>query len=261
MDQALPAPDVASAARLLRASRRAVALTGAGISTPSGVPDFRSPGSGLWERYDPMEVASLLTFRHHPDKFYEWIRPLAMQVLSAEPNPAHLALARLERAGILLGVVTQNIDNLHTRAGSNCVVEIHGHMREATCVRCGRVVPTGGLLRAFTETGQVPRCTACGGTLKPNAIFYGEQLPYQAVREAERLFREADLVLVIGSSLEVTPAALFPVQALNSGARLIIVNRDPTYLDARADAIFRDDCAEVLPRLIDEALCEPPQTA
>ncbi|OGO09504.1 MAG: hypothetical protein A2Z66_09390 [Chloroflexi bacterium RBG_13_66_10] len=259
MDKARSAPDLASAARLLRASRRAVALTGAGISTPSGVPDFRSAGSGLWEKYDPMEVASLLAFRHHPDKFFEWVRPLATRVLCAEPNPAHLALARLERAGRLLGVVTQNIDNLHARAGSHCVVEIHGHLREATCVLCRRVVPTSGLLRAFAETGRVPRCEDCGGALKPNAILFGEQLPYEAVRQAETLFREADLVLVVGSSLEVTPAALFPVQAVNSGARLIILNRDPTYLDERADFILRDDVAEVLPRLIDEALRESPQ--
>jgi NAD-dependent deacetylase len=260
VEAALSAPDLASAARLLRASRSAVALTGAGISTPSGVPDFRSPGSGLWEKHDPMEVASLLTFRHHPEKFYEWIRPLAIQMMNAEPNPAHLALARLERAGILVGVVTQNIDNLHFRAGSRCVVEIHGDMRAATCVRCGRVVPTAGLLRVFTDTGQVPRCADCGGILKPNAIFYGEQLPYEAVREAERLFRETDLVLVIGSSLEVMPAALLPVGALNSGARLIIFNREPTYLDERADFVFRDDVALAVPRLIDEALCESPKT-
>jgi len=256
---ALPAPDLASAARLLRASRGAVALTGAGISTPSGVPDFRSPGSGLWETCDPMEVASLLAFRHHPDQFYEWVRPLAVRVLRAEPNPAHLALARLERAGHLLGVVTQNIDDLHLRAGSHCVVEIHGHLREATCVRCRTVVPTAGLLQSFVETGQVPHCAACNGALKPNAVLFGEELPFQAVHQAQSLFREADLVLVVGSSLEVTPAALFPVQALNAGARLIIFNREPTYLDERADFIFRDDVAEVLPCLIDEALREPPQ--
>jgi NAD-dependent deacetylase len=254
-----PAPELERAARLLRASQRAVALTGAGISTPSGVPDFRSPGSGLWEKVDPMEVASLLAFRYHPDRFYEWVRPLASQVLHAEPNPAHLALARLERAGLLLGVVTQNIDDLHGRAGSRCVVEVHGHLREATCVRCLRVFPTRGLLRAFADMGQTPRCETCGGMLKPNAVLFGEQLPYEAVRQAELLFRRCDLVLVVGSSLEVTPAALFPIEALNAGAHLIIINRDPTYLDERADFVFRQDVAEILPSLIDEALREPPK--
>ncbi len=260
MNTAPTAPDLARAARLLRASRHAVALTGAGISTPSGVPDFRSAGSGLWETCDPMEVASLLSFRHHPDRFYHWVRPLALQVLNAAPNPAHLALARLERAGFLSGVVTQNVDDLHLRAGSHCVVEVHGHLREATCVRCHAVVPTAGLMEALLESGEVPRCRACAGTLKPNAVLFGEELPIQAVHQAESLFQGADLVLVVGSSLEVTPAALFPVPALNAGARLIICNREPTYLDERADFIFRDDVADILPRLIDEALREPPQS-
>jgi NAD-dependent deacetylase len=259
VETAPPAPELERAARLLRASRRAVALTGAGISTPSGVPDFRSPGSGLWEKVDPMEVASLLAFRYHPDRFYEWIRPLASQMLRAEPNPAHLALARLERAGLLIGVVTQNIDDLHARAGSRRVIEVHGHLREATCVRCMRVVPTKGLLRAFAEMGRTPCCEVCGGMLKPNAVLFGEQLPHEAVRQAQLLFHGSDLVLVVGSSLEVTPAALFPVEALNAGAHLIIINREPTYLDGRADFVFREDVAEILPSLIDEALLEPPK--
>jgi NAD-dependent deacetylase len=137
------------------------------------------------------------------------------------------------------------------------VIELHGHLREATCVRCRRAAPTTGLLRSFAETGRIPCCEACGGTLKPNAVLFGEQLPYEAVRHAESLFHDADLVMVVGSSLEVTPAALFPVPALNAGARLIVVNRDPTYLDERADFVFREDVAQILPRLIDEALREP----
>lgn len=250
----MSADEFPRAVRLIRETHRAAALTGAGISTPSGVPDFRSSRTGLWERYDPMEVASLSAFRYHPERFYAWVRPLADSILKAEPNPAHLALARLERAGHLLGVVTQNIDDLHRRAGSRNVLEVHGHLREATCVRCYQVFPTADFMHAYAATGEVPHCPECGGTLKPNAVLFEEQLPHEVVQQALDLMRTCEVLLVIGSSLEVTPAALFPFEALNAGARLLILNRDPTYLDERADSVFREDVAEILPRLVDEAL-------
>jgi NAD-dependent deacetylase len=208
----------------------------------------------LWERYDPMEVASLASFRHHPDKFYSWIRPLAETILHAEPNPAHIALARLEKAGILRGVVTQNIDDLHQQSGSIVVHEIHGHLRSATCVTCHKQHDTQDLIPEFSRTGEIPRCKNCGGTLKPNVVLFGEQLPFNVVRSAEALIAESDLVLVAGSSLEVTPAAYFPIRALNAGAKLIIINLEPTYLDERADVVFRNNVADILPRLVDEVL-------
>jgi NAD-dependent deacetylase len=242
------------AAGLLRAARRPVALTGAGISTPSGIPDFRSQGTGLWERYDPMQVASLLSFRYRPDEFFAWIRPLAERIVLAEPNAAHIALARLEAAGKLAGVVTQNIDDLHRRAGSQSVYEVHGHLRSATCGSCYRKTETGGLLVEFSRTGEPPRCGICGGYLKPDVVLFGEQLPEQVVRQAEQLLDSCDLLLVAGSSLEVTPAALLPQHALEAGARLIIVNHDPTYLDVRADVVFHEDVIDVLPPLADEVL-------
>lgn len=242
------------AADLIRQAQKAVALTGAGISTPSGIPDFRSSGSGLWQRFDPMEVASLSAFRYHPERFFAWVRPLAEHILHAEPNPAHYALARLEDAGRLQAVITQNIDGLHRRAGSARVIEIHGHLRQATCVECFRRYPSGRLIENFASTGEIPRCPTCGGVLKPDIVLYGEQLPFREVQEAKALINQSDLLLVIGSSLEVTPAAVLPVQALNAGGRLIIVNREPTYLDDRADAIFRDDASVVVPRLVDEVL-------
>jgi NAD-dependent deacetylase len=244
------------AVELLKKSHKAVALTGAGISTPSGIPDFRSQGSGLWERFDPMEVASLASFRHHPEKFYAWIKPLAELILEAEPNPAHMALARLEKAGILAGVVTQNIDDLHQQSGSIVVHQIHGHLRTATCVSCYQQHSTDSLLPEFSRTGEMPRCLSCGGILKPDAVLFGEQLPNDVVRKAENLIRGSDLVLIAGSSLEVTPAAHLPIHALNAGAALIIINRDPTYLDKRASAVFRQDVALILPRLVDEVLGE-----
>ncbi len=246
--------DVGRAVSLLRSSRRAVALTGAGISTPSGIPDFRSHGTGLWERYDPMAVASLTAFRYDPEAFYAWVRPLAQAILTAEPNPAHFALAHLEAEGQLAGIVTQNIDDLHRRAGSTYVLEIHGHFRESTCVSCYRVFSGTELLASALDQGHLPRCPVCKGVLKPNIILFGEQPPLDVLRQAQALMDSSDLVLVLGSSLEVTPAALLPVPALNHGARLIIVNREPTYLDDRADVLLRQDVASVMPCLVDEAL-------
>lgn len=246
--------DLERAAGLIANARAGVALTGAGISTPSGIPDFRSPGSGLWGKFDPMQVASLSAFRYHPERFFEWVRPLAESMLEAQPNPAHIALAELERAGHLAGIVTQNIDNLHRRAGSSLVLEIHGHLRQSTCVDCFRRFPSGRLLERFARTGEIPRCPVCAAVLKPDVVLFGEQLPFEVVQEAKRLVANSDLILVVGSSLEVTPAAVFPVQALNAGARLIMVNRQPTYLDPRADVILREDAATVMPRLADEVL-------
>jgi NAD-dependent deacetylase len=246
--------DIGRAVTLLRSSRRAVALTGAGISTPSGIPDFRSHGSGLWERYDPMAVASMTAFRYHPEAFYEWVSPLARRILEAKPNPAHMALARLEAEGRLAGIITQNIDDLHRRAGSSCVLEIHGHLRQATCVSCFRVFPSQDLLESAAADGVVPRCPICNGVLKPNVILFGEQPPIDVLHRAQTLIGTSDLILVLGSSLEVTPAALLPVPALNSGARMIIINREPTYLDERADVLFHQNVAEVLPCLVDEVL-------
>jgi NAD-dependent deacetylase len=249
--------DIERAADLIRGTRSGIALTGAGISTPSGIPDFRSSGSGLWEHFDPIDVASLAAFRYRPERFFDWVRPLAEKIMHAEPNPAHFALAKLERAGFLTAVVTQNIDDLHRKAGSQKILEIHGHLRESTCVECFRRYPSGRLLQHFLETGEIPRCPACGGILKPNVVLYGEQLPFQIVQEAQTLISDSDLILVVGSSLEVTPAAVFPVQALNAGGHLVIVNREPTYLDSRADVIFRQDAAVVLPRLAEEVLGAP----
>lgn len=254
MATAVSVTSLQKAAELLRTAQRPAALTGAGISTPSGIPDFRSRGSGLWERYDPMQVASQMSFRYDPDAFFAWIRPLAERIVQAEPNAAHLALARMEAAGKLTGVVTQNIDDLHRRAGSRIVLEIHGHLRSATCGSCYRKTETGGLLAEFSRTGCPPRCGVCGGFLKPDVVLFGEQLPEQVMRQAERLLSSCDLLLVAGSSLEVTPAALLPQRALEAGARLIIVNQEPTYLDVRADVVFHEDVIHVLPSLADEVV-------
>ncbi len=242
------------AAEYLRHIHRGVVFTGAGVSTPSGIPDFRSTDSGLWARYDPMEVASLLSFRYHPERFFEWVRPLVRQMLAAEPNPAHQAIARLEQAGRVQAVITQNIDGLHQRAGSQQVYEIHGTLETATCVRCYTKYPSEVYLEDFLATGAVPHCPACGGVLKPDVVLFGEQLPWEVWRAAEQAARSCDLMLVAGSSLEVTPAAELPLLAAQNGAALIIVNNTPTYLDVRADVVIHADVAEVLPQIAAQAL-------
>jgi NAD-dependent deacetylase len=237
------------AARLIRQSRHMVAFTGAGHSTASGIPDFRSPESGLWEKHNPMLVASIWAFRLNPKSFYNWIRPMADTLLYATPNPAHIALADLERMGHLETIITQNIDNLHQRAGSRRVLELHGHLREATCVRCYKQVPVDSRLEQIIHDGKVPYCT-CGGVLKPNVILFGEQLPIRVLNKAMEEARRCDLILVAGSSLEVTPAADIPFLAVDSGAKAIIVNLQPTTFDCRADLVIHGDVAEVLPLFV-----------
>jgi len=240
---------VARAARLIRRARYAIALTGAGISTPSGIPDFRSPDTGLWEEVDPMAVASLYTFRRNPRAFYDWIRPLAEILFEASPNPGHRALARLEQAGYLEAIITQNIDNLHQEAGSSEVLEVHGHLRTATCIECYRRRSTDGVLRSFLESGEIPRCPHCGGVLKPDAVLFGEQLPVDVVNAAMAHVNSADLMLVAGSSLEVTPVCKLPLRIHRQGGRLIVVNLTATYADDAADVVIHGDVAAVLPRI------------
>lgn len=238
------------AIELLARSQRVVALTGAGISTPSGIPDFRSPGSGLWRNVNPMEVASIYSFRHHPEAFYGWIHPFAKLTIEAEVNPAHIALAQLEKCGRLQGVITQNIDMLHSKAGSNNVYELHGHMREMTCLCCYSVYSSGPFMEAFIANGDLPYCDSCGGILKPNLILLGEQLPMNVVIQARQLIATSDVMIVIGSSLQTSPAGDLPFSASEAGSRLIIVNYEPTPADYLADVVIRANVIDVLPKLV-----------
>ena len=247
------------ATELLRQARHTVALTGAGISTPSGIPDYRSPKSGLWETAaDMMEVVSIYGFRHHPQAFYDWLRPLLLVIRAAQPNPAHIALAQLEVAGRLKAVITQNIDLLHGRAGSKNLYEVHGHLREIVCPACHHILPAEPALDEFVGTGKIPRCERCRHIMKPNVVLFGEMLPWKAMKAAQFHARSADLMLVAGSSLEVAPAGDLPAVALANGARLIIINYLETHLDESADVIIRADVAEVLPRLAQPFLPSPP---
>ena len=245
---------IEDAAELVRKARRAVVLTGAGISTPSGIPDFRSEGTGLWSRDEPMEVASLITFRTAPERFFNWFRPLAEQIFNAQPNAAHLALAELELSGRVQAIVTQNIDGLHQKAGSKLVIELHGTWRTLSCTACFGTFQSDPFLQPFIEEGKIPLCPNCNGILKPDVILFGEQLPQSAWLEAQRETRHCDMMLVAGSSLEVLPVAGLPIQALDRGAHLIVVNNTPTYVNVRADIVIMDDVAAILPEIAKRAL-------
>lgn len=242
------------AADLFRQSKYAVVLTGAGLSTPSGIPDFRSTGKGLWSHDEPMEVASLSTFRTAPERFYEWFRPLASQIFNAQPNPAHCALFELERADRIRSIITQNIDVLHQKAGSQSVIELHGTMQTLTCTQCYHQVQSAPYLVPFVEKGEIPHCPKCVQILKPDVILFGEQLPQQAWFNAQKEVRACDLILVAGSSLEVLPVAGLPMQALDHGAHLIIINNAQTYLNVRADLAILEDVSVVIPAIVERVL-------
>lgn len=238
---------VEAAASLIRAANNGIVLTGAGISTPSGIPDFRSPGSGLWSRFNPMEVASLSAFRYQPEKFLEWFHPLAEKIFLALPNPAHQALTILEKAGYLQTIITQNIDGLHQRAGSGQVLEIHGTLESLSCIGCFKKFESEMFIPSYIHDNVAPRCPECGKILKPDVILFEEQLPIQTWLKAKQACQGCNLILVVGSSLEVTPVATLPLTALDNEAKLIIINETPTYLDSRAEVILNGDAALLLP--------------
>jgi NAD-dependent deacetylase len=243
-------PLLVRAADLISHAHHLTALTGAGISTASGIPDFRSPETGLWSKANPLLVATIHAFRIHPQWFYDWVRPLARTVLEARPNSAHIALAQLEKMGKLKAIVTQNIDSLHRKAGSQTVIEVHGHIRQATCIRCHQAVPTESILEQFIHGKGIPRCETCGGVLKPNVILYGEQLPFAEIDAARREARNCDLMLIAGSSLQTSPAAELPLIACEHGADVLVVNREPTPMDKYAALAIHRDLTVALPAIV-----------
>jgi NAD-dependent deacetylase len=219
-----------------------VALTGAGISVPSGIPDFRSPGTGIWENVDPMEVAHIEAFRRDPQRFWQFYRPRFETLGDKEPNAAHRALAQLESEGLLDAVVTQNIDRLHRKAGSRRLIEMHGSIDTSSCTNCHasfRLAEVDGL---FTDG--VAHCSYCLGLVKPDVVLFGEYLPEEAMREAHELAERCDFMLCVGSSLEVYPVAGLPSIAVASGAKLGIVTQGPTPYDAEAEVKMDGDVVE-----------------
>lgn len=231
-------------AALVRERQPCVVLTGAGISTESGIPDFRS-ADGIWADVDPLEVASLRAFRTAPERVWRFYAARIHSLLEAEPNPGHHALVELERRGLVEAVITQNIDTLHRRAGSREVVEVHGSIRTAVCLACGWSEGLDAVL-AQLEERPAPLCPTCGSVLKPGVTLFGELLPVGAMQRATELAQMAELMLVIGSSLEVWPAAGLPLEA----RALAIVNRGPTALDERAHLKIDGDAAPTLSALL-----------
>jgi len=231
-------------AELMRERQPCVVLTGAGISTESGIPDFRS-AEGIWAQYDPFEVAHIDAFRRDPARVWEFYA-LRLDVLaSAEPNDGHRAIARLEEQGLVRAVVTQNVDGLHARSGSREIVEVHGSLREAECIHCGVRVT---MVDAVAQL-PLPPCPECGEILKPGVVMFGEMLPAHAIEQAQRLAAEARLLLVVGSSLEVYPVAGLPEETLAAGGALAIVNRGSTPWDAHADVVIDGGAGETLSAL------------
>jgi NAD-dependent deacetylase len=236
--------DVTQLADLVRQRQPCVVLTGAGISTESGIPDFRS-SEGVWARYDPAEVAHIDALRREPARVWEFYALRVDVLAQAEPNDGHRALAELEQQGWIRGVVTQNVDGLHQRAGSREVVEVHGSLRKAECIHCGVRVPTADALASLP----LPPCPECGEVLKPGVVMFGELLPAAEIERAQQLAAEAELLLVVGSSLEVHPVAALPGETLATGGTLAIVNRGGTPWDSRAELVVDAGAGETLSAL------------
>jgi len=248
---------IAKTAEKLTKARNAVALTGAGVSTESGIPDFRSPG-GLWTKIDPGEF-SIDRFLQNPSRFWQLHLELKtsgdFDMASAEPNAAHYALARMEQMGFLKCIITQNVDNLHQRAGSVEVVEFHGNLLRAACMKCRALEPIGQVEERLTQgDGGAPRCIKCGGLLKPDAVFFGEAIPSRALMVSQVQSQKCDLLLVVGTSLQVFPAAQIPlsVKLKYPPATVVEINREPSAMhDQVTDILLLGSAGEILTKVMD----------
>jgi NAD-dependent deacetylase len=235
-------------AAFIKKSQKAVAITGAGISVESGIPDFRSHG-GLWERFDPMEYATIRAFKKDPAKVWVMLKEMDEILVKARPNPAHYALAELEKRGLLMGVITQNVDNLHQAAGSVNVIEYHGNAHRFACTNC-----KGSWPRAALDFDQLPLYCYCGGLIKPDVVFFGEPIPEEASYKANALVLSSDLVLIIGSSMEVAPANMLPQVAKSNGALIVENNLEHTRMSAFLTDYFLPGPAGVVWPEVMEAL-------
>jgi NAD-dependent deacetylase len=232
-------------AELIRGSERVVALTGAGISVPSGIPDFRTPGEGIWEKVDPMEVAHIDAFHRDTRRFWQFYRPRFQTLGDKQPNAAHRVLADLEGRGLLQAVITQNIDCLHAKAGTERVVEVHGSIATSSCTTCRASYPLESVGELFDDDG-IATCACCMGKVKPDVVLFGEFLPEAAMTEAQELCSSADLLLCVGSSLEVHPVAGLPQLTLEAGGRVAIVTKSPTPYDSDAAVRLDGDVVDEL---------------
>jgi NAD-dependent protein deacetylase/lipoamidase len=231
-------------AELIRAARSAVVLTGAGVSVPSGIPDFRTPGTGLWASVDPMEVAHIDAWRRDPDRFWSFYGDRFASLVDKRPNDAHIALAELERRGLIRAVITQNIDRLHRLAGSERLIEVHGSIEWSVCLQCGGKLAIDRVIELLGSGA--PECATCVAPLKPDVVLFGELLPERAMMEAHALALDADLMICVGSSLEVYPVAGLPAITRGSGGRLALVTQGPTPYDCDAEVKLEGDVVEEL---------------
>lgn len=236
-------------AELIGGSTSTVALTGAGISVPSGIPDFRTPGEGIWEGVDPFEVASIDAFNRDTKRFWDFYRPRFDMLGEKLPNPAHEALATLERRGMLEAVITQNIDRLHRAAGTRDLIEVHGSIATSSCTGCDATYGLEQVEELFDDEG-VAACAACAGKVKPDVVLFGEMLPVGAIERARSLARSADLMICVGSSLEVFPAAGLPELTLAHGGKVALVTIGPTPYDDDAEVKLTGDVACELPAVV-----------
>jgi NAD-dependent deacetylase len=241
---------ISKARELVSKASKIVAFSGAGISTESGLADFRSRG-GLWDRYRIVTFQEFLASHDNRVEYWSMRRELIPGLLAARPNPAHIALARLERSGKMQYVITQNIDGLYQAAGSERVIELHGTNMTASCLTCHRQWPIEEIQQRLEEGDLDPHCSACQGLIKPDTVSFGQAMPEQAMQEAYQAAHGCDLFLMIGSSLEVQPANQFPAVAHQAGARLIFVNRTPTGYDHLAAVCFTGNAGKVLAALAD----------
>ena len=234
-----------------------VALTGAGLSTPSGLPDFRSPDKGLWEQLEKMPDSisagmTLQGFKVNPEAFYNRFRSFLEKILSAKPNPAHIALAELEACGYIQAIITMNGDMLHQKAGSQKVIEIHGTIDKAICISCYRSDEGMYHWQQYIENGKIPQCRHCGGVMKPDVILTGEQLPVQMVLKAKKLLRECDVIMAVGTSFSGGPIMNWIERACEQGKKMMIFNLNPTIMDSVAEIVIRADIAKILPAIVEK---------
>ncbi len=237
--------NLSKAAEAIRNAKLVVALTGAGISTESGIPDFRSK-NGIWSKFDINEYGYIDSIIKNPEKVWKMLRILINDLKNARPNPAHIALAEMEKLGYLHAIITQNVDSLHQKAGSKNVLEFHGNFREAICLECRKIYPI-----EYALQHSIPRC-GCGGVLKPNAIFFGEPILRDTLIKSFGYAENCDIMLVIGTSAMVYPAAELPAMAKQNGAIIVEINKEPSMIAGIADFSFYGKAGEILPELVEE---------
>ena len=238
-------------AQLILDANNIVVLTGAGMSTESGIADFRSPGTGLWEKVNPDEFASIHSYVSDTKKNLDFMLEMGLNIFKARPNKGHKMLTKLQKLGKLKGILTQNIDGLHQKAHSNNIVELHGTAHEAICMGCDKIYPITAMINQVMKGENRPSCEACNGLLKPNAIFFGEPLRSEILSQADDMINRCDLLIVLGSSLLVYPVAFYPRKAISLGAKIAIINIQETDVDSFADVVIHEKIGDVFPLIVE----------